>query len=225
MPDLTGAEWAGCAVAFLVALIAIYVDCYQRLSKTYPNVPLQFFTSWAILFLAGISAIVAAAAFTATDGQGKSTIDKLLSLSIENPYGRGFAVGATVLVLIRSKLFQLQGGDFGGEFFYSFGREKALSSVILRWLEWRDAFILSVLPRTFTTPNYDDTMLDRMKAIAAAASDAEYRAKVEGQIRQVEAAKPTTPVNATDPVWILYYRTLTRMTLEVCGRRPFKGIV
>jgi hypothetical protein len=224
VPDLTGAEWAGCAIALLVALVAIYVDCFQRLSKTYANVPLQFFTSWAVFLLAGICAILAGVAFAATDGQGTSVIDKLLSLSIENPYGRGFAVGAAVLVLIRSKLFQLQGGDFGGEFFYSFGRDKALSSVILRWLEWRDAFIVSVLPKSFTTPNFDDTMLDRMKAIAAAASDAEYRAKIEAQIRQIEAAKPTTALNAADPAWILYYRTLTRMTLEVCGRRPFKGI-
>lgn len=225
MPSLTAAEWAGCAVAFLVALIAIYVDCYQRLSKIYPNVPRQFFTSGAIFLLAAICAILAGAAFTATDGKGGSTIDKLLSLSIENPYGRAVAVGGAVLVLVRSKLFQLQGGDFGGEFFYSFGRERALSSVILRWLDWRDRFIVAVLPRTFSVPNYDDVMLDRVKAIATAATDAEYRAKLEAQIRQVEAAKPTTPLSNTDPAWDRYYRTLTRMTLEVCGRRPFNGIV
>ena len=224
MFDLSGPQIAGCIIAAFVALLAIYLDCYQRLSKTYPNVPMQFFQSLAVLLLAGICALLAAAAFAATDGQGKSVIDKLLSLSIENPYGRAFWVGGMVLVLIRSKLFQLQGGDVGGEFFYNLGREKALGSVILRWLEWRDEFIARVLPATFTTANYDDTMLDRMKAIAAAASDAEYRAKVEAQIREIEGAKPATPVNSSDPAWILYHRTLTRMTLEVCGRRPFKGI-
>jgi hypothetical protein len=214
----------GCAIALLVAVAAIYVDCYQRLSKLYPNVPTQFFTSVPMLLLAFACGITAAIAFYGTDPKGTGYIDKLLSLSIENVYTRGLYVGALVLVLIRSKLFQLQGADIGGEFFYNLGSQKAINSVVLRWIEWRDAFVDRVLPKTYLDPNFDDTMLGYMKAIAAATADAKYRSDIEAQIQKIEQSKPAGAVSAVDPNWQRYYRTITRMTLEVCGTRPLKKL-
>ena len=128
-------------------------------------------------------------------------------------------------MLIRSKIFQLQGADVGGEFFYNLGRERAINSVVLNWLQWRDAFVAAVVPKAFAVPEYDKTMLTFMKAIAKETTDSEYRANVESQITQVEQAKPTSVLNVNDPPWQLYYKTITRMTLEICGKRPFKGII
>jgi hypothetical protein len=213
---------AGCAIALLVAAAAIYVDCYQRLSKLYPNVPTQFFTSLPLLFLALICGLTAAAAFYFTDPKGTGYIDKLLSLNIDNNYARAFYVGALILVLIRSKLFQLQGADIGGEFFYNLGSQKAINSIVLRWIEWSNAFVEQVLPKTYVDPNFDVSMLGYIKAIAAAAADPKYRSDIESQIQQIGQSKPAVPIAATDPNWQRYYRTITRMTLEVCGSRPLR---
>jgi hypothetical protein len=207
----------------LVAVVAIYVDCYQRLSKLYPNVPHQFFTSGPVFLLAFVCGAVAAVAFYATNPHGTGFIDKLLSLNIENDYARAFYVGALILVLIRSKLFQLQGADVGGEYFYNLGSQKAINSIVLRWIEWSNAFVEKVLPKTYPNQNFDVTMLGFMKAIAAAASDAKYRSDIESQIQQIERSKPAGPVDANNSDWQRYYRTITRMTLEVCGTRPLRG--
>lgn len=211
---------ADCAIALVVAAAAIYVDCYQRLSKLYPNVPSQFFTSRPLLLLALACGLVAAAAFYFTDPKGAGYIDKLLSLNIDNHYARAFYVGVLILVLIRSKLFQLQGADIGGEFFYNLGSQKAINSIVLRWVEWRDDFVEKVLPKTYPDPNFDTSMLGYMREIAAAASDAKYRSDIESQIQQITQSKPAGAVAAADPNWQRYYRTITRMTLEVCGSRP-----
>jgi hypothetical protein len=213
---------AGCAIALVVAAAAIYIDCYQRLSKLYSNVPTQFFSSRPLFFLALACGLAAAAAFYFTDPKGTGYIDKLLSLNIDNHYARAFYVGALILVLIRSKLFQLQGADVGGEFFYNLASQKAINSIVLRWVEWRDEFVGQVLPKTYLDPNFDTSMLGFMKEIAAAASDAKYRSDIESQIQQVTQSKPTSALDAADPNWQRYNRTITRMTLEVCGSRPLK---
>jgi hypothetical protein len=207
----------------LVAVLAIYIDCYQRLSKTYPNVPRQFFTSGAMFLLAITCGLAAAAAFFGTDPKGDGYIDKLLTLSIENSYTRAFYVGALILVLVRSKLFQLQGADVGGEFFYNLSSQKVLNSIVLRWLEWRDAYVAKILPKTFSDPSYDATMIGVMKAIAAVTIDAAYRSTIEQQIQELEKGKPATAPNAADQTWQTYHRAITRMALEVCGTRPFKS--
>jgi hypothetical protein len=67
-------------------------------------------------------------------------------------------------------------------------------------------------------------MLGYIKEIAAATSDANYRSDIETQIQQIEQSKPAGVVSDTDPNWQRYYRTITRMTLEVCGRRPFRKL-
>jgi len=206
----------------VVAGVTIYVDCSQRLSKNYRNVPTQLFTSGSVLLLAVLCGLIAAIAFFGTDPNGTGYIDKLLTLNIDNHYVRAIYVGALVLVLIRSKLFQFQGSDVGGEFFYNLGSQKALNSVVLRWLEWRDAFVEQILSRTFSDPNYDTTMFGFMRAIAQVTADASYRSDIESQIQQIQQAKPPTPLSAADPGWQLYHRTVTRMTLEICGTRPFK---
>ncbi len=212
----------GCAIALVVAAAAIYVDCYQRLSKLYINVPSQFFSSGPLFLLALACGLVAAVAFYSTDPKGTGYIDKLLSLSIENDYVRAFYVGALILVLVRSKLFQLQGADIGGEFFYNLASQKAIDSIVLRWVEWRDEFIARVLPKTYLDPNFDTSMLGFMKEIAAAAADPKYRSDTESQIQKVTQSKPTNALAAADPNWQRYNRTITRMTLEVCGSRPLK---
>lgn len=207
----------------MVAVVAIYLDCYQRLSKNYPNVPALFFTSGPIFCLAVLCGLVAAIAFFGTDPKGTGFVDKLLTLNIESHYARAFYVGALVLVLIRSKLFQVQGADVGGEFFYNLGSQKAINSVVLRWIAWRDAFVEKILPKTFTDPNYDSNMIAFMKGIAAVTTEAAYRSTIESQLKEIAQGKPAGQPAAADPAWQLYYKTITRMTLEVCGTRPFKN--
>lgn len=216
----------GFIIAFAVAVLAIFIDCFQRISRNYRNIPPRFLTALPVIMLAGVCGVVAGGAYLATDPTGAGYIDKLLTLNIANPYSRAFYVGALVLVLIRSKLFQLQGADVGGEFFYNLGRERAIISVVVNWIQWRDAFVAKILPRAFATADYDKTMINYMKAIANEITDGEYRASVESQIRQVEQGKPGTPApDAADSLWQTYYKTITRMTLEICGRRPFKELV
>lgn len=212
-------------IALLVAVVAIYIDCYQRLSKLYANVPKQFFTSCSMALLAVTCGLAAAVAFYTTTPNGTGYINKLLSLDIENDYARAVYVGALVLVLIRSKLFQVQGADVGGEFFYNLWSQKSINSIVLRWIEWRDEFVEKVLPKTYEDPNFDTTMLGFMKGIAAASADAKYRSDIETQITQLENSKPAGAIAAPDPNWQRYHRTITRMTLEVCGVRPLRRLI
>ena len=221
MPNI--ALIVGCGIALAVAVVAIYVDCYQRLSKRYPNVPSQFFSSFGMLVLAVLCGAVAAGAYLWTDPKGTGPIDKLLTLNIQNDFGRAFYVGGCVLILIRSKLFQFQGGDFGGEYFYNLGSQKALQSVVMRWVEWRDAFVVRIVPQSFADPNYDTTMLNLMREVAAVIGDATYRSNVESQINQVQQQRPATLRAAADPEWLRYHTAITRMTLEICGRRPLRN--
>jgi hypothetical protein len=66
-------------------------------------------------------------------------------------------------------------------------------------------------------------MIGFMKAIADVITDAKYRSDLEQQIQQLEAGRPAGAPNSGDQSWQTYRRTLTRMTLQVCGTRPFKN--
>jgi hypothetical protein len=217
-------SYPGFPIAFAVAVLAIYLDCYELINKSYRNVPRQFFTSGVVLLLACFCGLIAATAYFWTDPKGESWIDHLLTLQIENPYSRALYVGAAVLVLIRSQLFQLKGINFGAEAIYTRAREKALNKVTLHWLDWRDKFVADNIERTFAVPDFDTRMVNRMKAIAAQSSDSDYRATVERQVAAVETKRPSGARASTDQVWKTYHETITTMTLDICGTQPFKAL-
>jgi hypothetical protein len=52
----------------------------------------------------------------------------VLTLKSADPY-RGFVVGASVLVLIRSKLFNIENSPFGGDYLYDLARNTAIDDV------------------------------------------------------------------------------------------------
>jgi hypothetical protein len=56
-------------------------------------------------------------------------ISSAITLKQTNPILRGLAVGAMVLVIIRSKLFNVQDSGLGGEAIYTLPRSLALQAV------------------------------------------------------------------------------------------------
>ncbi len=210
-------------IAFLIAIVAIYVDCYQIVRKIIWSVPRQFYTSPAILLLAACGGLIAGICYLFADPRGDGYVSKLLTLSIENPYLRAANVGVLVLVLIRSRLFQLQGADFGGEFFYSEARVRAVAAVILSWAQYRETFLSRNIQSTFAVPDYAEKVLDRIAFVMKGADD-DHRRSVESQIGEIRRDAPTTPRNAGDRVWQTYHRTVTSLALTNCGAAALKDL-
>jgi hypothetical protein len=94
----------GIALAFAVAVAAVFFDCYTSLEKTLPlRVPGSIITTHpAILALCAVCGVIAAVAYTLTDWTGGDVVSTIITLKTENPLLRGIVVGAMVLVLIRS---------------------------------------------------------------------------------------------------------------------------
>lgn len=223
MPSMAGwiTETICFGIAFSMGLVAIYLDCYQAVRKIIWSVPAQFFKSFAVFSLASGCGALAGLAYLCTDPKGEGYVSKLLTLSIENPYGRAANVGMLVLVLIRSRLFQFQGTDIGGEFFYSEARVRAIKAVILRWSQFREQFLSRHLDRTFAVPDYADKVLDRLSLVMQGADD-DYRRSIESQIAAIRNDAPKTPANPDDPLWRTYHRAVTGLALTNCGAKALE---
>ena len=110
---VTSGTIVGCAVAFLAGVTATFLDIYSTLSKSLPRVPRGILVHQGVLGLSALCGLVALTAFLWTRLDGGGVIGTVIALRQTNPVLRGLAVGITVLVIIRSKLFNLQDAGFG----------------------------------------------------------------------------------------------------------------
>ena len=114
---------AGAIEAFLTAVVVVGFDCQNNVNSTLRVAVVPVYrvgVAWLVWSLCGAAA--ALAFLLSESSTAHNWVSQALSLGTQNNYARGFAVGAAVLVLIRSKVLTAGGSDIGGEYFYNLGR-------------------------------------------------------------------------------------------------------
>jgi hypothetical protein len=206
----------GILLAFLGAAAATAWDCYTTLAQRIARVPGFIVAHFGVLVLCVICGLIAALAFAYTDPKGGDVVSTALTLKIEAPVWRGLAVGATVLVLLRSRLFNMGNTGFGGEAVFTLFRDLAIQSVNDRRTIYRDRFLTQNAAAAFAIPNYF-TNLEALINNSILARAPEYRQRAKDEMKEVKSGQPTTPLSQTDPLWDAYYRAMTGICYDYCG--------
>jgi hypothetical protein len=192
-----GPTLGGYVLAFATAATAVFIDAYANLAKSLLHVPGSIVRRPAILILCGLCGGVACVAYGLTDATGTDVISAAITLKAKNPLLRGLAVGATVLVLLRSKLFNIQESGFGGEAIYTLLRSVAMQAVNDYRTRQRDRFLDLNIDAAFAIPNYFFRLQHQIDA-SLTTRPPEYQKRVRDEITAVKPNAPTT-VNQNDP--------------------------
>jgi hypothetical protein len=206
----------GYLLAFATAAAAVFFDAYTNLAKSLPHVPGDIARRPAILILCGLCGAVACIAYGLTDPSGNDVISTVLTLKTQNPLLRGVAVGATVLILLRSKLFNIQDSGFGGEAIYILLRSLAMQAVNDYRTTQRDQFLDLNIDAAFAIPNYFFRLQHQIDA-SSITRPAEYQTRVRDEIAAVRPNAPTARMSRNDPDWENYYRSYTGICFDYCG--------
>lgn len=212
------AHIAGALIAFSTAILVVYTDGYQSIRKKLFEVPKLFWTSIPFALLAMMCGTLAILAYVSSliSADGADWTATVLGSRIENAYLRGFYIGLAVLTIIRSKLLQVRGADIGLEYIYGEFRIKCLGSVLSRWVDYRDGFIIANLNGMFKIDSIDSELRDLVQA-AVGFADAEYKASVDSQLSAIFRDRPQGLPDPTSGDWRIFYRALMNITLENCG--------
>ena len=219
-PALTG----GLILAFVGAAAATAWDCYTTLAQRIARVPGFIVVHLGVLMLCLVCGIVAAVAFTYTDPRGDDVVGTALTLKAQSPILRGLAVGTTVLVLLRSKLFNMGNTGFGGEAAFTFFRDLAIQSVDDRRTVYRDQFLTLNAPAAFAAGNYFhnlETLIDN----SVQSRKPEYQQRAKDELKAVTSARPATAISAADPLWDAFYRAITGIGYDYCGPEVLQAVV
>src|SRR5712691_9706645 len=122
--------WIGAAEAFFVAFLVVAFDCHNNVSATLQRATTPVYMvplAWLVWTVCGLFA-VGAFAFSASAPED-NWVSAALSFGSTNNLYRGFAVGLSILILIRSKVLSAGNSEIGGEYFYNLGRVGILKSV------------------------------------------------------------------------------------------------
>jgi hypothetical protein len=212
-------------LAFATSMLAIYADCYLSVRDRLRWVPRQFWRSPGIFSLAVILGLFAVAAFERTVLAGKSStaaIDKILSFDIPSPYLRAIYVGALVLVIVRSKFFDIKGSPFGLEYFYREMKSRVVMTALQRWSNWRDSFIRTNFNAAFAEATYFDHIVEALETVIRL-DGADSNTKTKTDLESAIKSRPVGDPDGSTKEWTFYYRAITRLTLDTCGTEPFKG--
>lgn len=212
----TYAMLIGGAIAFVAAVAATFLDCYFTLARSLPRVPGLILFHRGILGLTVLCGIIALLAFWLTDPNGTDVISTAITLKQSNPVLRGLAVGAMVLVIIRSKLFNVQDSGLGGEAIYTELRSLALQSVNDTRTQQRTAFLNLNTNAAFAIPTYF-VQLEATITAAMMTKTPELKQRAKDEIKAVRANMPATPMSSADPAWQNYYLSMTGICFDYCG--------
>ncbi|HVC59981.1 MAG TPA: hypothetical protein VND19_06410 [Acetobacteraceae bacterium] len=219
-PALSG----GVILVFTGAAAATAWDCYTTRAKRIARVPGFIVVHLGVLVLCAVCGIVAAAAFCYTDPKGGDVVSTALTLNVQSPVLRGLAVGTTVLVLLRRKLFNMGNTGFGGEAAFAFFRDLAIQSVNDRRTVYRDRFMTLNAPAAFATANYFHN-LEALVNNSVQSRKPEYQQRARDELKAVASAKPATAMSAADLLWDAYYRAITGIGYDYCGPEVLQAVV
>lgn len=221
---LDSALIGGVILAFVGAAAATAWDCHTTLAQRIARVPGFIMVHLGVLLLCLVCGIIAAVAFSYTDPAGGDVISTALTLKVQSPVLRGLAVGTTVLVLLRSKLFNMGNTGFGGEAAFTFFRDLAIQSVNDRRTIYRDRFLTLNGPAAFAAPNYFHN-LETLINNSVQSRKPEYQQRARDELKAVTSAKPATAMVPTDSLWDAYYRAMTGIAYDYCGPEVLQAVV
>lgn len=192
-------------------------DAYTNFAKSLLRVPAVMIIHPAILALCMLCGVIACVAYALTDPKGGDVVSTALTLKAQNPLLRGFVVGATVLVLLRSRLFNTQDSGFGGEAIYTLLRSLAIQSVNDYATRQRDRFLDLNIDAAFALGVIYFLRLQGTIERSIASRAPEYQSRVRDQIAAVTSTAPKTQMNHNDPDWESFYRAYTGICFDYCG--------
>src|SRR5207249_4190821 len=158
--------------------------------------------------LCALCGAFASIAYGFTDPTGTDVISTAITLKAQNPLLRGIAVGATVLILLRSKLFNIQDSGFGGEAVYMLLRSLAMQAVNDYRTRQRDRFLDLNIDAAFAIPTYFLRLQGQINA-SLRTRPPDYQKRVRDEIAAVTSKVPTSPMDRNNPYWEDFYRSYT----------------
>jgi hypothetical protein len=217
-PQLDAEIVIGAIAAFLVAFVVAAFDCHNNVRATLRGATIPVYripVSYLVWVLCGAAAIGAFIFSIATGPE--NWVSQALSLGTTHNIARGFAVGAAVLVLIRSKVLTAGGSDIGGEYFYNLGRAAILQSVSRRRARDRANFLRDdTIGRMMSIAEFEMQLIEFVNGYMEAETES-VRKMLADQFRQVQTSKPVGDPVRTDAAWQRYYRSLAGVAVDYCG--------
>ncbi len=168
-----------------------------------------------IIFLAVLCGDIAALACWLTTGEKDGALGTILTLKADDPW-RGIVVGASVLVLIRSKLLNIKDSPAGGDYVYTLGRDVAIQDVNSKWSVLRTAFQNRNITAALADPQFQAQIVALIDTNIQARPD-DFRARATTVIATVTSKRPPGDFDAANAVWGIYYRALIGVALDACG--------
>jgi hypothetical protein len=207
----------GGAEAFLFAFLIAAFDCHNYVRGKLPvaTIPVyRFAIAHLVWVLCGIAAL--AAFICSVTAAPDNWINQALSLGVGNNFARGFTVGTSVLVLIRSKIFTFGDSDFGGEYFYNFGRNSIVIAVRRRRAKDRDDFLRDHVERMMLISEFETKLADFVNSYIEGEPES-VRHPFSAQLEEAKAARPAGNPDPANSQWRLYYRSLAGLAVDYCG--------
>lgn len=215
----------GAIEAFLTASVVVGFDCQNNVNSTLRVGTIAVYRVKVAYFVWSLCGAAAALAFllSASD-TSESWVNQALSLGAQNNYARGFAVGASVLVLIRSKVLTAGGSDIGGEYFYNLGRIAILRAVTRKRALEREDFLRAGAATMLEIADFENKLIGFVNTLMIGEPETD-RKSLADQLRQIQSGKPQGAFDAASPDWQRYYRNLAGVAVDYCGAADIAGWV
>ncbi len=217
MTVLGGSPWLSAlsdSLAFVVGGLTAYFDCFGTLAARVGRVPETFASNPFVIGLALACGGIAALACRISGQHADSVFGTVLTLRATDPY-RGFVVGASVLVLLRSKLFNIQDSPFGGDYLYVLARDAAIQKVDGRWTALRAKFQYDNVGVALADPHFEMQVSSLIEQNITSRPDPSQK-RAKAALDTVIGKRPASPFEAGG-AWKTYYQALIGVALDACG--------
>lgn len=202
------------ALAFAVGGLTTYFDYYDKFTQAVGRLPIAFRANPIVLAVSvGCGAI--AAALCAITANPENVFSTVLTLKAPDPW-RGAVVGASVLILLRSKFLNIQDSPFGGDRLYRFFQENAVQDVADRWSQTKKAFKSKNTAGALADPTFEQDVSGDLSRWIQNRPPA-LQAYVNNGRQTLSGNRPAGAFNAADPVWQTYYRALLDLAFDAAG--------
>lgn len=216
--------WQGVSVrlAFVFGAGAACLDSRQTMAARVPRVPANFWSNRVAICLSCVCGTIAAVACWVIITYRDAALSRVVSFDAADPW-RGLWVGASVLILLRSKLFNIQDSPIGGEYLYQEGSNAAIRSVHEAWTRTRSSFIGNNLAAVMADPGLEV----RLKGFidqAIRAAPPELVKRVNTDFDTLSRKRPNHAFSDINRDWEEYHRALIGWVLDACGPSALKAM-
>ena len=213
--------WIGAILAFVFAFVIVAIDCNIYLKSVLKKLTLPLAYVLAMWVVGSLCGLLAVGAFLYSVNDPEGIISKVISFGTTNNYVRGFTVGTSALLLIRSKLMTVANSDIGLEYVYNLGRDWIRRAFIDKRTEAKDRFLnVANINRIVKVPNFEARVVNRVDELIVGDPE-EIRTAVAAQFSQIRLTRPQTPLDQLNPSpeWREYCYEIAQVAVDYCGVR------